>query len=256
VASPLTDVGGNPRFLITWERFAPAAELVARVLPHDLSTLGSEVSLTRRYGFTQTFSRVDCDGVRFAVVCKVGSTLKVGTLAWVNNDLVLHEALQNIGSGDQPYIISKRSGGGENTEYGIVSINTATPRRAQFALYEGRAPAGGFDWRDTDCGLGIDTLGRPFIGNTVQFLLSNTGTDLTGCLLGLPAPGTVLCGTCLLGVDLTQPMTALPAPLTLPLPSDPRLVGLTLAVQGFGLGSGSCPIAALRLSDTVDVTLQ
>jgi hypothetical protein len=256
VSSPLTDVGGNLRFMISWERFSPTPGLIARVVPADLSTIGPEFDLTRRYGFSQTFSRIDSDGARFAVACKIGTSLRIGTLAFVNNDLVLHEAPQSIGSGDQPYIASKRSGGGPNTEYGVVYIAPSTPPRAAFVHYQGRSPAGGFSRRSANCGVSISTTGQPFAGNNVQFTLSNTGTDLALLLLGMPAPVSTLCGTCRLGLDVSQFLLTFTSPMTLPLPSDPRFVGATLAVQGFALGSGPCAPAALRTSDVIDFTIQ
>jgi hypothetical protein len=256
VSCPLTDVGGTPRFMITWERYGVAEELVARVVAMDIATIGPEFNLTRRYGFDPTFSRVDCDGGRFAVACQIGTSLRIGTLAWVNNDLVLHEGLQTIDIGNQPYLASKRSGGGSNTEYGVVYIAPNTPPRAAFAVYEGRATAGGFSRRSTGCGLGIFASGRPFLGNSVQFSLTSLGTDLGGLLLGVPMPAVTWCANCQLGIDPTQVLFVLPQPMSLPLPSDPGVVGITLAVQGFALGSGPCQPAALRLSDAIDFTIQ
>jgi hypothetical protein len=255
VSSPLTDVGPTPRFMITWERFGTANALVAKVLTPDLP-LTQDIDLTRRYGFSQTFSRVDSDGARFAVACKIGTDLRIGTLAWVNNDLVLHEAPQSIGNGDYPYLASKRSGGGNNTDYGVVYIRPGATPRAAIALYEGRANTGGFNRRSTSCGLGIAGNGRPTVGNSLEFSLTNTGTDLLGLLLGIPAPALTLCSTCRLGLDPTQTMIPFPVPMSLPLPSDPLFVGVTLGVQGFALGSGPCGPAQLRLSDTIDFTIQ
>jgi hypothetical protein len=110
--------------------------------------------------------------------------------------------------------------------------------------------------RGTGCGgLDIVTSGRPFLGDTLRFSLSNTGMDLAGLILGNPAAASPLCAGCRLGLDLGQPVIVFPAPLGLPLPSEPILVGLTLAVQGFGVGSGPCA-GPYRVSDTIDFTIQ
>jgi hypothetical protein len=255
VSSPVVDFGGTPRFLVSFEQWTAVSEFVARVVDTDIVATFPEVNLSRRYGFNGQFSRIDSDGARFAATTKVGTSLRVGTLALVANDLVLHEGLQTISSGDFPHIASKRSGGGGNTDYGIVYISPGNPSRAAFATYQGRAPAGGFNWRDTDCGPGIDVLGQPFVGNTLQFSLTGTGTDLAGFVFGLPAAATILCGTCRVGVDLAQATVSFGGTANLRLPGNPRFVGFTVAAQGFTLGSGPCNPAA-RTSDTIDATIQ
>lgn len=256
VSSPLVDVDGQPRFLVSYEQWSATSEMVARVVDSGLVSRTPQVNLTRRYGFDGAFSRVESDGTRFAATTKVGSNLRVGTLAFANDDIVLHETPQVIAGGDFPHIASKRSGGGPNTEYGIVYISSGSSPRASLGLYHGRAPAGGITHRGTSCGLGIDTNGQATLGATLQVALSNVRNDVVGLLLGGPAPAVPLCPNCAIGVDIAQPVIALPTPLNLRLPTSPRFVGATVAVQGYAIGSGTCGPAALRLSDTVDITLQ
>jgi len=257
VSSPRVDTGSGPSFMVSYERQGPSPELVVRVLDENLANLVPETNLTRSFGFSNTFSRVESDGIRFAATCKIGANLRVGTLAILNNTLVLHEALQSLASGDYPHIASKRSGGGGPTDYGIAFIsNTGTPTRAAIGIYQGRTASGGFNRRSMGCGLGITPSGRPTLGGTITFTLSATGSEQAGMLLGVPAPALALCGTCSLGLLVTGPLILLATPASLPVPSDPIFVGGTVAVQGFAFGSGPCAPNALRLSDTIDVTLQ
>ena len=256
VSSPQVDLDGQPRFLICYEQSVPnASEMVVQLVDQNVASMFPEINLTRRYGLDGAFSRVESDGTRFVAVCKIAGALRAATLALVNQDLVLHEAMQGIASGDFPNIASKRSGGGPNTDYGIAFIGANTPPRASLALYRGHAPAGGIVRRNTYCGVNLNTAGTPALGNTVQFLLSSTGSEPSGLLLGVPTPAVAVCGNCRLGLDLTRFVLFFSAPLDLPMPTDPRLVGATLSVQGFAVGSG-CGPALLRLSDTFDFTIQ
>lgn len=255
VSSPMTDVAGRPAFLVCWDRQGTPAEMVATVIDRA-ATIVPEVNLTRRYGYNGTFFRVESDGCRFAAMCQTGSSLRVGTLALAGNDLVQHETPQTLGTGGWPFLASKRSGGGGNTDYGIAYVNTNhNPFRIGLALYEGRSPAGGFNRRNIGCGLGIVSAGRPALGDAVDFTLGNVANDQAALLLGMPAPAVPLCGNCGLGVDPTGPLLPLPAPLSLRLPRVPTFVGATLTVQGVAIGSGSCP-GTIRLSDAVDFTIQ
>jgi hypothetical protein len=255
VSSPLVDLDG-PQFMVSYEQqVGSTSEMVVRIMTRDIVTAFPQLNLTRRYGFSGVFSRVESDGTRFAATTKVANAIRIGTLAILNNDVVLHEALQNINNGDFPHIASKRSGGGTNTDYGIVYIGSS--QRAALATYQGRAPTGGFVQRFTGCGpLGLQSSGQPLLGRTLQFTLTNAGTGPFGFLIGLPATAVTLCSNCQFGVDLSGPLVGFPSPLSLPLPPEPRLVGLTLAVQGYALGSGRCPPAAIYLSDTIDFTIQ
>lgn len=258
VSSPLTDTANGPAFLVSYERQETAApEMVVRVVDANLNTPIPEVNLTRRYGFIGIYCRVESDGTRFAAVSRYGTqNVGAGTLALVNNDLVLHEAIVSIGNGDAPCVASKRSGGGGVTDYAVPFVHlAANPDRVYVGLYQGRAPSGGFNRRGMNCGLGVNYGGRPYLGDVVTFTLSNAGSDQTGFLLGTPVPATPLCGSCSFGLDLASPLIPFPAPLSLPLPRQVSLVGVSAGVQGFAIGSGTC-LGSLRFSDTVDFTIQ
>ena len=81
-----------------------------------------------RYGFGGTYCRVETDGSRFAATCRLGGQMRIATLAHVNDDVVLHEALQSVATGVNPNLASKRSGGGISAEYAMVCTGT-TPAK-------------------------------------------------------------------------------------------------------------------------------
>jgi hypothetical protein len=258
VSSPLTDTGPTPVFLVSWERQLATPEMIVRMFDGvTFGPLGSEVNLTRSFGFSGIYCRVESDGSRFAATCKTDSRIFVGTLARIGNDLVLHDPPAALGTGSGPAIASKRSGGGRSTEYGVTYLNESfNPDRTVLGLYEGRSISTEPRWRATGCNnLFIDLEGGPFLGRDLRFLLGNVRTDTTGLLLGLPAPPTPWCGSCSLGLDLNFPIVAFPAPQTMTIPTNPTLVGLVFAVQGYGFGSGPCNPGGLRLSDTIDFTI-
>jgi hypothetical protein len=257
LSSPMTDVGSGPAFLVSYERQGSPPEMMVRLVDANLGALVPEVNLTRRFGFSGIYCRVESDGCRFAALCQTGTTIRVGTLALAGNDLLLHEAPVTVSTGVSPNLASKRSGGGDTTDYGIVFANTTyTPWRAMLGLYQGKAPVGGFNRRGTSCGLSINYSGQTSLGQTMTFTLPSTGTDLAALLFGVPAPALALCANCWFGLDLSQPMVLFPAPLNLPVPRAPLLVGAKVAVQGFAFGSGPCMPSRLRLSDTIDATIQ
>ena len=98
-------------------------------------------------------------------------------------------------------------------------------------------------------GVGVDL-------EQLRFDLSNAGSDAVGYLLGLPAPALAICPTCRLGLSTSGPLIHFPSTLqlVLRLPADVSLLGGTLAVQGYGAGSGTC-FGVLRFSDTIDFTI-
>lgn len=254
VSSATDNRTAGPLYMVSYERQQPSGpEMVVQVVDRDLKTVVPEVNLTRRYGYSGTFCRVETDGVRFVATCRTSSGLAIGTLAMFGNDLVQHESLQTIGVGGEPFVASKRSGGGGATDYGICYVRSDS--RVGICLYEGRAATGGFNRRGTGCGLWITPSGRPALGDAILFTLGNVGSEPSGLVLGLPIPAVPLCPSCGLGVDLTGPTFLLPSPFQFTVPREPTLVGSTAAVQGFAFGSGNCP-GSLRVSDTIDVSIQ
>jgi hypothetical protein len=131
------------------------------------------------------------------------------------------------------------------------------PTTVGLAVYEARAVGAGFARRATGCGgLGIDERGRPYLGESALFQVTNVGTDLVGIVVGQPGALSV-CTGCRLGFDPAGPQVAFGgvSSLELTIPCDPNLVGRSFAVQGFATGSGSC-LGFLRVSDKIDLTVR
>ncbi|MEO6593424.1 MAG: hypothetical protein ABIP94_01575, partial [Planctomycetota bacterium] len=200
----------------------------------------------------------ESDGCRFAVLTG-GATIGVATLAYTGTSLVVHEGFQALpGVPAYPRIASKHSGGGVHTDYGIAYVETSTvPDRIGISAYRGHAAGNDVTRRLMACqGLFLDAAGRPFLGETLTFSLSNTGTDIPGFAFGSPAPATTLvCPTCPFGVNLSTVLLFVGTQLQVPMPCTAGLVGFAGSVQGFGLGSGPC-IATLHFSDTIDFTVR
>lgn len=254
VSSPMIDRPGNdPLFMVTYERQNPQQ---ARALVLDLN-FANQINPTdlSQFGLGPFWVRAESDGCRFAVIA--GDPIGPTTLAIANGNLVRHDPPAPLpGAPRYGRIASKRSGGGPPTDYGIVYVDAApTPDPIMVAAYRGHVPGGGVARRSIGCGgLGIDSNGRPFLGDELRFVLSNTGSDFVGQLLGMPA-AVPICAGCLLGVDVGGPLVNFPfTPLVLRLPCEGSLLGVTFSVQGYGAGSGAC-LGTLRLSDTLDVTI-
>ncbi|HEX6813780.1 MAG TPA: hypothetical protein VF384_19320 [Planctomycetota bacterium] len=258
VSSPNTDsdAGGNPLFLVTYERQAPL-EARARLLSPGFVNQINPVSLTAAFGLGPFWVRAECDGNRFAVLSGA-ATISAAAFAFTGTALVMHEAPHAlVGIPSWPRLCSKRSGGGTHTDYGITFVEESTaPDRIWVSAYRGHAPSADFTRRVMACnGLQIDVAGLAMLGETMAFSLSNVGSDIPGFAFGLPLPATpLLCGTCQLGVDVNGVILLLGSSLPIVVPTTPGLVGYTGAVQGFGLGSGPC-LLSLRFSDTIDFTI-
>lgn len=257
VSSPAMDSSnGDPLFMVTYERQSPL-EGRARVLNINFLNHVSPTGLGQ-FGLGPFWVRAESDGCRFAVLTGL-TTISVATLALANGSLVRHEGPQALpGVPAYPRIASKRSGGGPRTDYGIAYVDDApTPNPIVIAAYRGHVPGSGVTRRPMACGgLGIDASGRPFLGEELRFELANTGSDVVGQLLGVPAAAFPICFGCSLGVNLSGPLVnfASVRQLVLRLPCDVGLLNATLAVQGYGAGSGSC-LGTMRFSDTLDFTI-
>ena len=108
-----------------------------------------------------------------------------------------------------------------------------------------------FNSRPTQCGsLAITGTGTSAPGATLRFTL--TGGGVMGTMLGVPGNISLapICN-CTLGV---QNAVHLPNPLVLPIPITPGILGVTLAVQGYGTGGTAC-LSTLTFSHTIDFTI-
>lgn len=262
VSSPNTaTAGGNPLFLVTYERQSPL-EARARLLSTGLAVFVNQVTplnLTAAFGLGPFWVRPECDGNRFAVLTG-SATIAVATLAYTGTALVLHEAPQALpGTPSYPRLCSKRSGGGAPTDYGIAYVEeSSAPDRINVSAYRGHAAGGDIVRRVMGCnGLGIDVAGRAFLGEALTFTQTNTGSDVPGHLLGLPAQAAnAVCASCAIGLLQNGPIAVyFGSPTTVTIASNVNLVGMSLSMQGFAFGSGPC-VATLRFSDTIDFTIR
>lgn len=258
VSSPATDIPGAPLYMVTYERQSPAQ--ARGVLVDERMTPVGFLDLTGAFGLGAYWVHCESDGCRFAVTSGA-ATITVATLGFQGSSFVLHEAPQALtGTPSYPRLCSKRSGNGRNTAYAIAWVDESpSPDVVRVTTYSGRQPGATFQRRVMGCStLRIDAAGLAFLGETATFSLQNAGSNIAGLLLGLPvAASTALCSACPLGVDLLGP-TVVFAPtgtLHLRIPCTAGLVGATLAIQGFEIGSGPC-VLGMRFTDTIDFTIR
>jgi hypothetical protein len=258
VSSPATDwSGGNPIFMVTYERQSPL-EARARLLDLNLANQIGPANLTQSFGLGPFWVRCESDGNRFAVISGA-ATISVATLGMASGALVMNDAPQPLPvvTPSWPRIASKRSGGGPRTDYGLAYVDENWfPDRIAVSAYGGYQPNAAVTRRVMGCnGLQIDAAGRAFLGESLTFSLSNLGIDLPGFLFSSPVPAsTTVCSNCPIGVASAGAIVVFGPSLTVNLPASTAFVGFTAAVQGFAFGSGPC-VATLRFSDTIDFTI-
>ena len=262
VSTPATDLGGTaPLYMVAYERVSPTSSAMARLV--RLAPAGGFVdqipvtNLTQSLSLPGPYVKCDSDGCRFAIACGVGNRLT--TLALVGTQLVMQEPLQNT-PGLPAYVrlVSKRSGGGPHTDYGVVDEDRSyNPYLTVMHTYRGLAPGSDPVRRVMACsGLHIDFAGRPFLGESMTFTLTNPGSDIPGFAFGAPMPAAaLLCAQCPIGVNVGTAVLLVGANLPVPIVCNASLVGAQFSVQGLGLGSGPC-VATLRFSDTIDFTVR
>jgi len=262
VSSPTHRVAGPAAFGVTFEDGGNVADLRGMVVNSMLQTVVPVTNLSNLLGAGTTFyARIETDGCRFVVAYASSQPAYVATLGVVNGAFVVHEPPQVVRPGTDAYaanLTSRGITGGTDTGYALVFADHApAPDRIVFATYDGHA-AGGTSIRPTGCGgLGIAATGEPLLGRTLQVNLTGGNGFPTGMLLGVPGPAVALCTGCSMGVSLSGALVNLPnrTQLDLPIPCVHVFVGRTVAVQGYGVGGGSC-FGTVRLGDTLDVTIE
>ncbi|MBL8896043.1 MAG: hypothetical protein JNM84_00365 [Planctomycetes bacterium] len=264
VSSPAEVRPGETGYLVAYERTLATMGALVR-------TRSTNGPLFQYYFLDQQFSagrytpRVDSDGQRFVVTSSLvnpGSTLpdytRAITLLFDGSQLVRQDFATLPGVVTEPQIIAQSSSGGLGSAYGIAFLHLANGfRQPAFSRHEGRVPGPTIERVATACdGLQMSATGSTGLGNEVRFELQGLGADLPALVLGganvFPLP---ICGTCALGLRLDLPTFAFvgSATLALPVPREAWLLGETFAVQGFGLGSGTC---GLRFSETAKLTVR
>jgi hypothetical protein len=260
VSCPATDLGGTrPLFMLAYQDDTNSRAMARLVRPFSIGFVNdiTPVNMTATFGLPGGYAKCDSDGNRFAFVGGVGN--RITTFAFDGAQLIQQEPLQPLPN--LPVyvrLVSKRSGGGPRTDYGVVDEDRLfSPFRIMVSAYGGHAPGNDVTRRPLACnGLDIDFAGRSFLGEQLTFTLTNPGSDIPLFAFGAPVPATTaLCAQCALGVDAGSAILVVGATLAVTMPTAPAIVGSQFAVQGLGLGSGPC-VAGLRFSDTIDFTVR
>ena len=261
VSSPITDSDAPaPFFVVTAQRTGQS--IVANRVTTAFG-VSATTNFTTAFGIAPFWTGVESDGLRMLVTGLMIGVGPIGltTVGYTNNTYVLQESPQAMPSNPEYVrLCSARSGGGGRTRYGVVYQDPAqTPAQAMFLLHDGRAPGSLFTRRVMSCGIGIQTGGRPFLGDVATFTLSNLGSnELPAFAFGLPgAATTAVCAACPIGLNLNVPISVLAgnSVLAIQIPTTLALVNSTFSVQGIGIGIGSC-VAGTRFSDTIDFTVR
>ncbi|HEX5052942.1 MAG TPA: hypothetical protein VFZ65_14295 [Planctomycetota bacterium] len=256
VSSPIRD-GSSTRFLVTFERQSPVTARAVCVAFAPAWAGTNYFDLTSQFGMIGQWLRTDSDGVRFVVANKgfFATVVELRTLAWTGGGLALHDQ-SSLQSDVETEIAACRSSGGPVGAYAITSLLGSIPRLVR---YGGYTPGAATNVLPTACGpLAIQSTGFPALGSTMDFTLSNFGSDAPGFLFGgaatLPIP---ICATCSLGLRLDLPIFFLLATSTasITIPGSNGLVGQQFAMQGFGYGTGAC-LSGFHLSDTIRFTIR
>ena len=261
VSSALRD-GARTRFLITWERQTPltARAVVVAFQPTWQST--HFFDLTAQFGLIGNWLRAESDGVRFVVASKgffVGE-IKLHTLAWTGAGLLLHDGPANVQGTEPPELASCRSSGGPVGLYSVAFLRGFAPQQVPaLSRYGGYTQGQATSVLPTACSpLQIASTGFPALGATMQFTVSNFGSDFPGFAFGgaatVPIP---ICANCSLGLRFDLPIFPMFATsvASIAIPPTLPLVGETFAMQGFGFGSGTC-LGAFTFSDTITFTIR
>jgi hypothetical protein len=157
-------------------------------------------------------------------------------------------------------LCSRYTGGatGQDTEYALLWGQHSGVGDALVATrYLGHATQGGLNIRATGCGLpGIQVTTSTYhgvLGSSNTATLPNPG-GLVGWVIGLPTSLPIAgCPGCTQGSSAI--VTVLGAQTQLDVPYVPAYVGMTLALQAFAFGPGTC-LGSLAFSDTADLTIR
>ena len=260
VSCPATDLGGTRQlFMLTYEDVTNSRAMARLLRPQFFGFVNdiTPVNMTATFGLPGGYAKCDSDGNRFAFVGGVGN--RITTFAFDGAQLIQQEPLQSLPNlPAYVRLVSKRSGGGPRTDYGVVDEDRLfSPFRIMVSAYGGHAPGNDVTRRPMACnGLDIDFEGRAFLGEQLTLTVTNAGSDIPLFAFGTPVPATTaLCPQCALGVDAGSAILVVGGMLAVTMPTAPAIVGSQFAVQGLGLGSGPC-VAGLRFSDTIDFTVR
>lgn len=273
ISSPTDEIGGQ-RYLMAVESRPTATEghnLFGMVFSHQgLGGAAVDLMHVTSLPFVLTSKdqhspAIDCDGTRFALTfthdfSATDTDAYIATYARSPaGAIVAHEAPIVLGNTtedeDGTAICSRRSDGGEPGRYlAGLHMLVGTDHQLRAEVYEGLAP-GGITWRGSGCGsLVMTAANEPGLGMPVAFHLAGV-TGLGGYLAGLPAnTAPTPCPNCTMGT--TGDVTLLGSNWTFLVPNNTGIVGVTVAVQGFEIGSSGPCLGQIRASNTADLTIR
>ncbi|MCB9868759.1 MAG: hypothetical protein H6837_02825 [Planctomycetes bacterium] len=140
----------------------------------------------------------------------------------------------------------------------VFERNSAGALSVEGALFDGFSPTGGISFVASKCGrVDLSALDEPLLGGTLRLRASRFDLNKQVFAIGLPSPPVQLCALgCKLGV--APILAVLPGvALDLAIPSDPGLLGATVAVQNALLGgSAGCQPPALAVETSHTMVIQ
>jgi hypothetical protein len=268
VSSPTDPVNGARYYLCAFDDQLPGnSTITAQIFDETGASLGRyDIANQLTPNWPHVEPSVDSDGARFVVGWHevYGGTgqdfdVRVATCAYSPAlGLVIQDQATPAYTTDMESlceVTSTHAAGSGAGRYGVTwTRRTATGRDVYARSYDGVQAGATFSTRATSCGSAADftVLGAPYLGGFVYAAQSIAG-GIRGYVFGTPTSLPIgPCPGCTLGV---QGDLVLLDPLTIQVPNEPTLVGLTFAMQGFEFGSGTC-LGAISLSDTLDFTVR
>ena len=268
ISSPTDEVNGARYYLCTFDDQLPANSTITGTVLDQTGASQGRFDIANQ--LTPTYPHVepsvDSDGARFVVGWHevYGGTgqdfdIRVATCAYSPAlGLVIQDQATpgyTIDLESLCEVTSTHADGSGAGRYGVTWTRRTTNGRDIYARsYDGVQSGATFSTRATSCGTAADftVLGAPYLGGFVYAAQAVAG-GIRGYVFGTPTSLPIgPCPGCTLGV---QGDLVLLDPLTIAVPNEPTLVGLTFAMQGFEFGSGTC-LGAISLSDTLDFTVR
>lgn len=268
VSSPTDPSNGSRFYLCAFDDQLPGLSTITGVMIDQNGATSGRYDIANQLtpNWPHVEPSVDSDGARFVVgwhevYSGVGQDfdIRVATCAFTPAlGLVIQDQATPGYTTDLESlceVTSTHADGSGAGRYGVTWTRQATGSRDVYAgSYDGVQGGATFSTRATSCGTAANftVLGAPYLGGFVYAAQAVAG-GLRGYVFGAPTAVPIgPCPGCTLGV---QGDLVLLDPLTIQVPNQPTLVGVTFAMQGFEFGSGTC-LGAISLSDTLDFTVR